>query len=110
LVAYHWTGGTPIAYYIGNISDSGFFLLTEERPFPGTMILMTLQRTELSGETTVDSIAVNTRVTRWGPDGVGLELLPSKPSRKGGEDLADNGADTKVLAEFLKRLNKSTEK
>jgi hypothetical protein len=109
LVAYHWTGGTPVAYHVGDISDSGFFLLTEERPFPGTMILMTLQRTETSGESAVDSIAVNTRVTRWGPDGVGLELLPAKPIRKGGEASADNGADTKVLAEFLKRLNRATE-
>ena len=111
LVAYHWTGGTPKAYHIGNISDSGFFLLTEERPFPGTIILMTVQRTEPSGETTLDSIAVNTRVTRWGPDGVGLELLPSKPvNRKGGEPAQENGADAKVLAEFLKRLNKPAEK
>jgi hypothetical protein len=111
LVAYHWTGGTPMAYHIGNISDSGFFLLTEERPFPGTIILMTLQRTEPSGETTLDSIAVNARVMRWGPDGVGLELMPSKPlNRKGGEPSAENGADAKVLAEFLKRLNKAAEK
>jgi hypothetical protein len=107
LVAYHWTGGTPKAYHIGNISDSGFFLLTEERPFPGTMILMTLQRTDASGEDPQDSIAVNTRVMRWGPDGVGLEFMPSKPpNRKGGEAPAENGADTKALADFLKRLNK----
>ncbi len=111
LVAYHWTGGTPMAYHIGNISDSGFFLLTEERPFPGTIILMTMQSTEPSGETTLDSIAVNARVMRWGPDGVGLELMPSKPlNRKGGEPSAENGADAKVLAEFLKRLNKAAEK
>ncbi len=107
LVAYHWTGGTPKAYHIGNISDSGFFLLTEERPFPGTMILMTLQRTDSSGEDSQDSIAVNTRVMRWGPDGVGLELLPSKPpNRNRVENPAQNGADTKELADFLKRLKK----
>ncbi len=105
LVAYHWTGGTPKAYHIGNISDSGFFLLTEERPFPGTMILMTIQRTDTSGEDSQDSIAVNTRITRWGPDGIGLELMPSKlQNRKSGENPESNGADTKALADFLKRL------
>ncbi|MFZ0744698.1 MAG: PilZ domain-containing protein [Terracidiphilus sp.] len=106
LVAYHWTGGNPKAYHVGNISQTGFFLLTDERPFPGTMILMTLQKTETSGINPEDSIAVHTRVVRWGPDGVGLDWVPSSPAdRSVGNTLAQNGADQKALAEFLARLH-----
>ncbi len=104
LVAYHWTGGTPQAYHLGDISDTGLYLLTQERPFPGTIILMTLQRTDTSGDSPLDSVAVQTKVVRWGPDGVGLELMPSKSLDRGGSG-PENGADTKALAEFLKRLH-----
>lgn len=105
LVAYHWTGGTPQAYHVGNISDTGFFLLTEERPFPGTMILMTLQRTATSGDNPADSIAVNTKVVRWGPDGIGLELALPRSGDRQSRTAAENGAHRKALAEFFSRLN-----
>lgn len=100
LVAYHWTGGSPLAYQIGNISETGFFLLTEERPFPGTIILMTLQRTGTSGDDPFDSIAVHARVIRWGPDGVGLELLPHDSA-----DHADSEEERKAFAGFFKHLD-----
>jgi hypothetical protein len=44
LVAYYWDGATPNAHPIRNISSQGFYLLTEERMRPGTVITMTLQR------------------------------------------------------------------
>jgi hypothetical protein len=100
LVAYHWTGGSPVAYQIGNISKTGFFLLTEERPFPGTIILMTLQRTGTSGDDPFDSIAIHARVIRWGPDGVGLELLSKDSSEHNGVE-----EEHKAFADFFKHLD-----
>ncbi len=78
VVAYYWTGSTPRAYQIADISVSGFYVLTEERWFPGTMVLMTLQRTDSSGKNLDDSIAVQSRVVRWGSDGLGLAFVVSK--------------------------------
>src|SRR5208283_4114474 len=78
LVAYYWTGSTPRAYQIADISISGFYVLTEERWFPGTMVLMTLQRTDSAGKNLDDSIAVQSRVVRWGSDGLGLAFVLSK--------------------------------
>jgi hypothetical protein len=104
LVAYHWTGGAPKAYKIGDISHSGFYLITEDRPFPGTIVLMTLQIASSGGEKPEDSIAVRTQVVRWGDDGVGFAFVFSMPV-KSGQTSPENGADRKTLEEFLKRLN-----
>ncbi|MGA8727845.1 MAG: hypothetical protein WB608_03775 [Terracidiphilus sp.] len=104
LVAYHWTGGAPKAYKIGDVSHSGFYLITEDRPFPGTIVLMTLQIASSGGEKPEDSIAVRTQVVRWGDDGVGYAFVFSMPV-KSGQNSPENGADKKTLEEFLKRLN-----
>jgi hypothetical protein len=106
LVAYHWTGGAPKAYHIGDISDTGFYLLTEERPFLETILLMTLQRTGSDGENPGDSIAVHTKVVRWGADGVRLAFVTSRPTDSmSGDSRPENGGDQKTLEEFVKRLN-----
>jgi hypothetical protein len=106
LVAFHWSGGLPHGYYLGNISDTGFYLLTEERPYPGTLILMTLQRTDTEGDNRGDSLAVYTKVVRWGSDGVGLAFVtPKSKDTKSGNELQKNYADQKSLKEFLKRLH-----
>lgn len=106
LVAYHWTGGAPKAYLIGDISHRGLFLLTEERPFPGTILLMTLQVRDSDGDKPGNSIAVRTRVVRWGPDGVGFAfILSSSASPQTGRNALENAVDRKSLEEFLKQLN-----
>ncbi len=105
LVAYYWTGSTPRAYRIADISSSGFYVLTEERWFPGTMVLMTLQRTDRNGRNLDDSVAVQSRVVRWGSDGLGLAYVLSKAvDAHSGESLRENGADRKTLERFLERL------
>lgn len=78
LVAYYWTGGTPKAHQIGDISSTGFYLLTTERWVPDTMIRMTLQRPGPKGERAEEAISVVSRVVRWGEDGVGYEFVASK--------------------------------
>lgn len=108
LVAYYWTGSTPRAYQIADISISGFYVLTEERWFPGTMVLMTLQRTDSAGKNLDDSIAVQSRVVRWGSDGLGLAFVLSKAvDPNSGESMRENGADRKMLDRFLERLKES---
>jgi uncharacterized membrane protein (UPF0127 family) len=109
LVAYYWTGSTPRAYQIADISVSGFYVLTEERWFPGTMVLMTLQRTDSAGKNLDDSIAIQSRVVRWGSDGLGLAFVVSKAlDPNSGESMRENGADRKTLERFLERLKEST--
>jgi uncharacterized protein len=105
LVAYYWTGSAPRAYQIADISSSGFYLITEERWFPGTMVLMTLQRTDSSGRNLDDSIAVQSRVVRWGSDGLGLAFVLST---SGDSSIRENGADRKTLERFLGRLKDSS--
>lgn len=110
LVAYYWTGSAPKAYQIADVSSSGFYVLTEERWFPGTMVLMTLQRTDGAGRNLDDSIAVQSRVVRWGNDGLGLAFVPSRAvDPKSGEALRENGADKKTLDRFLERLKEPAE-
>lgn len=105
LVAYYWTGSAPRAYQISDISSSGFYLLTEERWFPGTMVLMTLQRTDSDGQNLEDSIAVQSRVVRWGSDGLGLAFVVSRGSDGGhGDSMREHGADKRTLDRFLAQL------
>lgn len=109
LVAYYWTGSAPRAYQIADISSTGFYLLTEERWFPGTMVLMTLQRTDSSGQNLDDSIAVQSRVVRWGSDGLGLAFVLSKyVDSHDTESLRQHGADKKSLEKFLARMKKES--
>jgi hypothetical protein len=106
IIAYHWTGGTPQANNLGDMSKTGFYLLTEERPFPGTLILMTLQRTGTNGENCGDSIAVHAKVVRLGPNGVGFAfVMPRSANSKSGNRQPENAANEKSLEEFLKQLN-----
>jgi hypothetical protein len=85
LVAYYWTGGTPQAHQIGDISSTGFYLLTKERWVPDTMIRMTLQRPGPKGDQAEEAISVVSRVVRWGENGVGYEFVASKVLEMSGE-------------------------
>lgn len=105
LVAYYWTGGAPQAFHIADISTNGLYLLTDERWFPGTMILMTLQRTNTDGDDPDDFISVLTKVIRWGTDGVGLSFVPSNTvDLNSGEPLPETGVGKKALNRFIQRV------
>jgi uncharacterized protein len=105
LVAYYWTGGAPQAFHIADISTNGLYLLTDERWFPGTMILMTLQRTNTDGEDPDDFISVLTKVIRWGTDGVGLSFVPSNTvDLTSGETLPETGVGKRALQRFIQRV------
>ena len=86
LVAYYWDGATPTAHEIQNISYDGFYMLTDDRLRPGTVVTMTLQR---SSDTNVESssqphLTVMSIVVREGPDGIGFAFVPQEPKDAGG--------------------------
>lgn len=107
LAAYYWNGAAPEAHGIRDISSSGIYVMTEERWYPGTLVLMTLQRNDVGEEMAERSIAVQTRAVRWGHDGVGLQFVLPEPKdvRKGRNPLME-GVDRKEFERFLQQLKK----
>ncbi|HTW61151.1 MAG TPA: PilZ domain-containing protein [Terracidiphilus sp.] len=107
LAAYYWNGAAPEAHGIRDISSSGMYVVTEERWYPGTLVLMTLQRTDCGDEIEERSIAVQSRAVRWGNDGVGLKfVLPEEKDLKRGHNMLAEGVDKKALERFLQKLKK----
>lgn len=108
LVAFYWDGTAPIPRYIRDVSSTGFYLVTEQRWYPGTLITMTLQRTEKTDNGSKSSIAVQAKVIRPGEDGVALAfVLPrAKDARSVISIIADGVglADKKTLELFLRPL------
>jgi hypothetical protein len=107
LAAYYWTGGAPKAHSIKDISSSGLYVVTEERWYPGTLILMTLQSTEEGDNNFEHAISVHSRAVRWGNDGVGLQfVMQDSPAARSGLNPLVNGANRRQLEQFLARLRK----
>jgi hypothetical protein len=104
LIAYRWTGGNPYAHHIGDISESGLYLVTDERWIPGTKILITLQRTDTEGDNPEDAIAVETSVVRWGPDGEGLTFVCAHNARGIGQVWPESTANRRTIKKFLQRI------
>ncbi len=101
LAAYYWTGGAPKAHNIKDISPSGLYVVTEERWYPGTLILMTLQTAGDMEGSVEHSIAVHSRAVRWGNDGVGLQFIPQDdPMAHNGLNPLVNGATTRNSSSF----------
>jgi hypothetical protein len=102
LAAYYWTGAAPEAHNVRDISSTGLYVVTEERWYPGTLVLMTLQRTDDGEEVMERSVAVLSRAVRWGEDGVGLQfILPKSQDPRRGD-----GVDKKTLERFLQGLRR----
>jgi len=70
LVAYYWDGASPRAHAIRDISSTGFYMVTAQRWYAGTLVTLTLQRTGSIDPGPERSIAVQARVIRSGADGV----------------------------------------
>ena len=108
LVAYYWDGAAPAPHTIRDISLNGFYLLTDARWYPGTLITMTLQTTYKSEDGARRYIAVRSIVVRVDVDGVGLAFAAQEfhasikePSVEG------NLVDKKTLEGFLKWIEGS---
>jgi hypothetical protein len=102
LAAHYWNGGAPVEHSVRDISSTGLFLLTKERWYPGTLLVITLQKRDKAEDSPGRSIAVQAKAVRWGSDGVGLEFVvldPQDPRR--GMSMLTEGADRKTLDKFL---------
>ncbi len=107
LAAYYWTGAAPQARDIKDISNTGLYVVTEERWYPGTLVLMTLQRTDLGEEQAERSISVHSRAVRWGNDGVGLQFILKNAASSGqGKGTLVDTVDKKELEKFLEKLKR----
>lgn len=102
LAAHYWNGASPSEHRVRDISSTGLFLLTEERWYPGTLLVMTLQKRDKAEGSSERSIAVQSKAVRWGSDGVGMEfvVMDSRDPRRG-QSVLSEGADRKTLERFL---------
>jgi hypothetical protein len=100
LVAYYWDGAAPASHTIHNISSNGFYLVTKERWLPGTMLTMTLQRTDIPRENsgTDPHISVLSKVVRLDDQGVGFAFIPLEPHPG---DLKSRPVGKRALVSFL---------
>jgi hypothetical protein len=107
LAAYFWTGSAPKVHNVKDVSATGLYLVTEERWYPGTLVLMTLQKTDGEEEGAERSISVYSRAVRCGVDGVGLQfVLSNTQDPRLGMDLLADKVDRKELDRFLQELRK----
>ncbi len=107
LVAHYWNGAAPIAHKIRNISATGFYLLTEERWRPGTVVTMTLQRTDIPDANINPEgyITVLSKVIRIGTDGVAFEFTPlPEESTKQSVGQIRGSIGRKALGKFMEQL------
>jgi uncharacterized membrane protein (UPF0127 family) len=102
LSAYYWNGSTPSAHDIRDVSSTGLYLLTEDRWYPGTLILMTLQDMDGEDNGTKQVISVKVRAVRCGNDGVGLQFVLSQDPL---DDEAGTEPTKRRLGRFLERIH-----
>jgi hypothetical protein len=103
LEAFYWNGGAPQGHVVGDISATGFYLFTEDRWIPQTMLQMTLQRTGANGngEPHKESISVLAKVVRCGDDGVAHEFVVSTAVDPRTHEVLGQATDRKSLEQFL---------
>ena len=104
LDAYYWNGAKTVPHSVRDISSNGAYIVTEERWHLGTVLMVTLQSTDdyIDARSAL-SISVQSKVVRWGIDGVGLTFLfPSKES-----PLA-YGADRKAFIAFSQSVSQGS--
>lgn len=107
LIAYFFTGGTPVAHPVRDMSTTGAYIVTQERWYLGTVVRVTL--TDRHNPTAERSITVNAKVVRCGADGVGLQFVMEKEKRKKGvvthEVERTLGVDQARIEEFLRNYS-----
>jgi hypothetical protein len=105
VAAYYWNGAAPKAHTVRDISATGLYVVTEERWYPGTLILMTLHNSQAGEQLAERSISVLSRAVRWGNDGVGLQfVLENEENAQNGKGLQLDGVNKEDLAQFLQDL------
>lgn len=92
VIAYLGTVRSFQEYKIGDISVTGFYMITEDRWAPGTIVPITFERTDQ--EDAPQSLTVDATVVRSGPDGVGFSFF---------QEAAGSKADGRI--EYVSREN-----
>jgi len=104
LTAFFFTGGTPVPQTIRDISSTGLFVVTEERWYPGTLVQMTLKKTEEGMPRTEYSISLTVKALRWGNDGVGVQFILRDPRNPTYDSIHAEGATRAEMDVFLSRI------
>jgi hypothetical protein len=105
--AYYWNGVPTAAHGIRDIGSSGTYLVTEEKWYPGTLVLMMLQRKDARQDTEEHTVEVETRAVRWGHDGIGVQfMLPGPNNRRRGSMPNLEPGSRKEFNRFLQLLRK----
>ncbi len=107
LVAYYFDGGTPTAHEIQNISSDGFYLVTQDRLRPGTVITMTLQMPSdaMDDSTSRPHLTVNSIVVRQDAEGVGFAFIPNETKDSNqSHNSASRPASRKAITRFLEEI------
>ncbi len=107
LVAYLGIIGSSKPYPVGDISATGFFMLTSERWMPGTSMPVSLLRSDLAhlGNNQREFITVQAIVVRNAVNGVGFAFLLADGSEASTEGLSGARWATKAMvADFLEGL------
>ena len=94
-----------MAHEVKDISPRGLYLRTEQRWYPGTLVMLSLQRVDLPSSDPNYSIAVRARVVRSDSDGVGFSFVMSGPdSNRDMQSELIGGADKKSFERFLRQI------
>jgi len=101
MIAHYYTGGAPKPHEVADISMTGFYLLTDDRWMPDTMIQMTLQKPCAKGERK-QSITVLSKIVRRGSDGIAAKFVMPESLDPHSHDVQPSQAtDRFALARFL---------
>src|ERR1700757_2948637 len=106
LVGYLGTACSSKPYELGDVSLTGFCLLTDERWIPGTEMPITLKRTNLPDESDLDYFTVQATVVRCGNNGVGFSIVLSEEGSMAayGNPLRVRWVTHSDMERFLQRL------
>ena len=75
MVGYFYSSGKAEPHEISNFSVTGFYMKTDERFLPGTVIRVTLQVAGTDGTNPGDSLTLHSRVVNWDEHGGGFEFV-----------------------------------
>ncbi|MGD0940883.1 MAG: PilZ domain-containing protein [Terracidiphilus sp.] len=104
LTAYFFTGGNSVPQTVRDISSTGLFVVTEERWYPGTLVQMTLKKTDEGTPRTEHSISLTVKSLRWGNDGVGVAFILRDPRNPTYDSIHAQGATRAEMDQFLARI------
>jgi Flp pilus assembly protein TadG len=88
---------------VRDISARGLYLLTEQRWYPGTVVVMSLQREDLATSDPLRTISITAMVIRSGEDGVGFSFVMDKDNYANRTDLSA-GTDKRTFERFLRQF------